>query len=199
MTMSQFWNERFSTDEYAYGTTPNQFLKKQLQLLKPGKILFPAEGEGRNAVYAAELGWKVYAFDSSSEAAKKAEKLSASKNVSICYKLSDINDIQYAELEFDCIAVIFLHLHPEERISFHSKMLKLLKPGGIFLLEGFSKKQMERNTGGPKNINMLFSREELLNDFSSASICTIEEAEVKLNEGSYHQGIASLIRVIAVK
>ncbi len=197
--MSEFWNERFASDVYAYGTNPNQFLKTQLQLLKPGKILFPAEGEGRNAVYAAELGWEVHAFDSSSEAAKKAERLSASRNVSINYEISDLSEIHYDEHEFDCIALIFFHLHPDNRNSFHAQMLNLLKPGGILLVEGFSKKQIGRNTGGPKNINMLFSKEELQNDFHSASTYDIREDDVKLNEGIYHQGIASVIRVIAVK
>lgn len=197
--MNVFWNERFASDEYAYGTSPNQFLKAQLQLLKPGKILFPAEGEGRNAVYAAELGWEVHAFDSSSEAAKKAKRLSDSRNVSIFYEISDINEIHYDEDEFDCIALIFFHLHPEYRSSFHTKMLTLLKPGGIILLEGFSKKQIERNSGGPKNFSLLYSKEELYSDFSCASTYDVREADVKLNEGSYHQGIASVIRVIAVK
>lgn len=197
--MSQFWNERYASNDYAYGTHPNQFLKEQLQQLKPGKILFPAEGEGRNAVYAAELGWDVHAFDSSSEAAKKAARLSASKNLSINYNISDIDEINYHDNEFDCIALIFFHLHPEKRKSFHTKMINLLKPYGILLLEGFSKKQIKRNTGGPKNISMLFSKEELHNDFSSASTYDIRETEAKLNEGKYHKGIASLIRVIAVK
>jgi SAM-dependent methyltransferase len=199
MTMSKFWNERFASDEYAYGTSPNQFLKNQLQLLKPGKILFPAEGEGRNAVYAAELGWEVHAFDSSSEAAKKAKRLSDSRNVTISYKISDISEIHYDKKEFDCIALIYFHLHPEYRCIFHAKMLNLLKPGGIILLEGFSKKQIERDSGGPKNLSMLYSKEEMHIDFSCASTYDIREAEVKLNEGSYHQGTASVIRLIAVK
>lgn len=197
--MSLFWDERYSTTEFAYGTVPNQFLKAWLQHLSPGKILLPGEGEGRNAVYAAELGWNVHAYDSSKVAARKAAELSGSKNVTIHYKVADIKEIPYSENEFNCVAVIFLHLTPEERVFFHKKMLGLLKPGGLLLLEGFSKNQLERNTGGPKNINLLYSAEELQADFSTASKCVVEETEAGLNEGRYHQGTASLVRVIAVK
>lgn len=197
--MSQFWNERYASDEYAYGTNPNEFLMDQLQHLKPGRILFPAEGEGRNAVYAAALGWDTHAFDSSSEAAKKAIRLSASRNVSVCYIISDIDELQYTENEFDCIALIFIHLHPEKRNAFHLKMLSLLKPGGTLILEGFSKKQIDKDSGGPKDINMLYSKEELHADFSSSSALRISEVDAELNEGSYHKGIASLLRVFAVK
>lgn len=197
--MSLFWNERYSSPEFAYGKEPNQFLKSRLQNLTPGKILFPGEGEGRNAVYAAQLGWEVHAFDSSSVAAGKAAELSASKNVTIQYTVADVQEIYYEENSFDCIALIFVHLPPELRAGFHRKMLSFLKPGGVILLESFSKKQLERNTGGPKNIDMLHSKQELHGDFSLASKLEVKEAEAELNEGIYHQGIASLIRVIAVK
>lgn len=197
--MSSFWNERYSSQNFAYGKEPNQFLKSRLQHLTPGKILLPGEGEGRNAVYAAQSGWDVYAMDSSSVAAKKAIEFSASKDVTIQYKVADLEDIEYSENEFDCIAVIFLHLAPEARVPFHKKILSFLKPGGMLLLEAFSKKQSEKNTGGPKNINMLYSKEELHADFSLASKYEIKETETELNEGIYHQGVASLIRVIAVK
>ena len=57
------WNDRYSKDEFAYGEAPNNYLKEQLTKINVGKILFPAEGEGRNAVYAAKIGWTVSAFD----------------------------------------------------------------------------------------------------------------------------------------
>ena len=52
------WNERYSKSAYAYGTEPNEYLKEQLEKLEVGKILFGAEGEGRNAVYLAGLGYE---------------------------------------------------------------------------------------------------------------------------------------------
>jgi 2-polyprenyl-3-methyl-5-hydroxy-6-metoxy-1,4-benzoquinol methylase len=88
--MSEFWNERYALKEYVYGTEPNVFFKTQITKLSPGKILFPAEGEGRNAVHAARLGWDVYAFDSSNEAKKKSELLAKKQSVKINYRVNDL-------------------------------------------------------------------------------------------------------------
>ncbi len=197
--MNNFWNERYSTSEFAYGQAPNDFVVEQLAKLHPGKILFPAEGEGRNAVYAATCGWKVTAFDPSTAGKKKAELLASKNNVEIDYQIAAFEDADFAENSFDCIALIYAHLPAPLRISAHKKLTTYLKPGGKLLLESFSKKQINYNTGGPKNIDMLFSEEELREDFSNFSELKITETETLLNEGPFHQGLASVIRCIATK
>lgn len=197
--MIEFWNERYSTIEYAYGEAPNNYVKEQLAALAPGEILFPAEGEGRNAVYAATLGWQVTAFDSSTEGKKKAELLAEKHNVIIDYKLASYENVKFSKNQFDCIVLIFAHLHPLKRQEYHRKLASFLKPGGMLLLEGFSKKQIHRNTGGPKNVEMLFSKKELNDDFSKFSELTITEKDVILDEGPFHQGTASVIQLLGVK
>lgn len=87
--MKAFWNQRYDEPEYAYGTQPNLFFKDQLDQLTPGKLLMPAEGEGRNAVYAAGKGWEVTAFDSSSSGQKKALRLAQEKKVTLNYLVAD--------------------------------------------------------------------------------------------------------------
>lgn len=197
--MTEFWNERYAAQEYVYGTKPNSYFKKQIEQLVPGKILFPAEGEGRNAVYAAKLGWDVYAFDSSNEAKKKAEMLAQSQNVKIEYLINDIDAATFPPDFFDCIVLIFAHFHPFERAGFHNKLLSFLKPGGTIILEGFSKKQMQYNSGGPRNLEMLFSTEEIRTDFSSLKETELSETETWLDEGRFHQGTASVIRMVGRK
>lgn len=197
--MNDFWNERFGTKEYAYGTEPNQFYKEQLERMTPGEILFPAEGEGRNAVYAATLGWKVTAFDPSIEGKKKAELLAAKNGVSIHYHIGKYEEVQFQKEQFDCIVLIFAHMHPSKRKEYHRKLATFLKNGGTLILEGFSKKQIHNNSGGPQNIDMLFSVEELKNDFQAFSNLKINEADTVLNEGPFHQGQASVIRAIGTK
>lgn len=197
--MNDFWNQRFGGDEYAYGTQPNEFYKEQLEKLEPGKILFPAEGEGRNAVYAATQGWDVAAFDPSTEGKRKAELLALSKNVSIEYFTSDYENIHFPEETLDCVVLIFAHMHPLKRNEYHKKLVSYLKPGGTLILEGFAKKQIFNKTGGPQNIDMLFSKEELENDFSGFSNLEITETEVNLDEGAFHRGTAAVIRVLGKK
>lgn len=194
--MNQFWNERFATDEYVYGTKPNEFFKNQLGKLQPGKILFPAEGEGRNAVYAAGQDWNVTAFDSSSVAKNKAEHLAREKGVAIDYRIADYENVSFPEESFDCIVLIYAHMHPLKRKEYHQKLASFLKPGGTLILEGFSKQQIENNTGGPRNAEMLFSEEELRSDFGFFSELAVSETEITLDEGPFHQGKAAVIRVV---
>ena len=139
---------------------PNEFFKKQIGQLSPGKLLFPAEGEGRNAVYAAGLGWEVSAFDISEEGRRKALKLARIHQVAIDYRMSDWQNVSYPEEAFDALAFIFVHLPSAQRYLFHEKMQKYLKPGGILIMEAFSKNhlvynQVNEKAGGPRAVDLL--------------------------------------------
>ncbi len=197
--MNHFWNERYSVDEYVYGTAPNEYFKQQLEKLTTGKILMPGEGEGRNAVFAAKQGWEVFAFDSSPEGKRKAEKLAKKNKVTIDYQISDYNSVKFESETFDAIAFIYTHMNPDKRREYHRKLLSFLKPGGTLILEGFTKKQIANNSGGPRDINMLFSFEELENDFSPLQKIEIIETDIYFKEGIFHDGKASVIRIFGIK
>lgn len=197
--MNDFWNERYSTTEYAYGEAPNDFLRQELPKLEPGKILFPAEGEGRNAVFAATLGWDVTAFDPSIEGKRKAELLANKHNVSIDYHIAGYKNVNFEENYFDCICLTYAHMPGNVRKKVHQKLASFLKPGGSLILEGFSKEQINTDTGGPKDISFLFDENELKSDFSNFSILNTRKSEVFLNEGLYHRGLASIIRFTGTK
>lgn len=198
------WDNRYREAEYAYGTLPNEFLKLQLEQLKPGKILFAAEGEGRNAVYAAKNGWDVCAFDISTEGQIKANKLASSHSVSIDYCTDDFLEIDYQKNQFDAIVLIYAHFPPGIKSTYHKQLNTLLKPGGTIILEGFSKNHLplrEKNpsVGGPGNPDFLFSLEEIKADFPNCEIIELVETEIELNEGLYHIGRGSVIRFIGRK
>ena len=197
--MNNFWDERFAVEEYVYGTEPNTYFKEQIKKLNLGKLLMPGEGEGRNAVFAATLGWDVIAFDPSVEGKKKAQKLAESKKVHLNYLTSSYEDIQFSENQFDCIGLVFTHMPANKRQEYHRKLMSFLKPGGHIIIEGFSKEQIHNNTGGPGNIDMLFSEEELQNDFESLAQLSIVKEEIDIEEGRFHKGKASVIRVVGVK
>ncbi len=197
--MNQFWNERFAAEAYVYGTEPNEFLREQLAQLQPGKILFPGEGEGRNAVFAAQMGWDVSAFDSSVEGQKKAERLANQKGVAIDYQLASYEEANYPDNSFDALVLIYTHIPAELRQKYHQKFVKYLKPGGKLILEGFSKEQINNNTGGPKNIDMLWSKDELSNDFNELVSLNTQLLETELDEGEFHRGKAAIIRAVGTK
>lgn len=202
--MKEFWDERYGRDEFAYGTEPNSFLKEVLPDLETGRILFPAEGEGRNAVFAAELGWDVSAFDISEQGKLKAEGLAEKKQVQISYDVCSVQDYTYEPESFDAMALVFAHFPAEHRRSFHRKLTGYLKPGGVLIIEGFTKEHLEYSkknptAGGPKNIDMLFSAKEIEADFEGFDFKALAEQETNLNEGRYHVGKAHVLRAVAVK
>lgn len=202
--MKEFWDDRYSKDEFAYGKHPNNYLKEQLEKLEVGSILFPAEGEGRNAVFAATLGWSVSAFDISAEGRNKALQLQASKNVSIDYRVGELGTLKYDNNQFDAIALIYAHFPADIKSHYHKTFDKYLKKGGTVIFEAFSKKHLDYNSanekiGGPKDINMLFSIEELKSDFANYEIVELAEREIELNEGLFHNGQGSVIRFVGRK
>jgi 2-polyprenyl-3-methyl-5-hydroxy-6-metoxy-1,4-benzoquinol methylase len=195
--MKQMWDKRYASDEYVYGIHPNAFFKEKIEGVEPGKMLLPAEGEGRNAVYAAALGWEVYAFDFSSKAKEKALLLSKENKLSIQYEVHGMEDANYKNESFDTLA--FLYTHNPNRKDNHRQLLKFLKPGGTIILEAFSKGQINHNTGGPKDVNMLYSTQELKEDFSQLSELKVWEEDIVLDEGNLHSGRSSVIRLIGIK
>jgi len=197
--MKSFWDERFSAPEYIYGEKPNAFFAEQLAQLKPGKLLLPCEGEGRNAVFAAKLGWEVEAFDQSEAGCTKAMNLAEQKEVSIQYQIGDWLGLTYPLASFDAIALVFAHLPEPLRRVGHQHLLPFLKPGGLLILEGFNKNQIQFNSGGPRDPQMLFAPAELREDFAELDIVMLEEKEVELDEGAYHQGKAAVIRLLGRK
>jgi len=198
------WDDRYRQEEFAYGEQPNNYLKKQLEKLNAGSILFPAEGEGRNAIFAAGLGWKVSAFDISMEGKNKATRLAATKNVSIDYQIGELENLNYLPEQFDVIALIYAHFPANIKSQYHKMLDKYLRRNGLIIFEAFSKKHIDyiaRNekVGGPTDISMLFSTDELRSDFSNYEIIELVEQEIELSEGLYHNGKGSVIRFVGRK
>ncbi len=195
-TWTDRWNERYSSHDFAYGTSPNLFFKEEITKLPVGTILFPAEGEGRNAVFAASLGWDTFAFDISVEGKNKAMRLAESCNVSIDYQVSLLENMNYHSEQFDVIALIYAHFPADIKSKYHKTLSSYVKKDGIIIFEYI---QQNEKVGGPRDIDQLFSIEEIQSDFDSYHIITLEEKEIELQEGLFHNGIGSVIRFVGQK
>lgn len=203
-TWTDRWNDRYSNDEFAYGEQPNNYLKEQLEKLNVGTILFPAEGEGRNAVFAARLGWTVSAFDISVEGKNKAFRLAETYNVAIDYQVGELHALNYHIGQFDAIALIYAHFPASIKSLYHKTLDKYLRGSGTVIFEAFSKKHIDciaknEKMGGPKDIAMLFSIDELKADFENYEIIELAEKEIELSEGSFHNGKGAVIRFVGRK
>jgi SAM-dependent methyltransferase len=193
------WDERYSVDHFVYGTVPNDFLREHANQLKPGRVLCLAEGEGRNAVYLATLGFDVTAVDLSPVGLKKAKRLAQENGVEIKTIQADLNDFDIEPASWDNIISIFCHLPPSLRNNVHNAVSKGLKPGGIFLLEAYTPEQLQHGTGGPPVAEMLQSLSQLEQDFQPLEILLGHEIERDVHEGQFHNGHAAVVQLIARK
>ena len=202
--MKEFWNDRYSKIEFAYGKEPNVFFKNEFNKLENGKVLLPGDGEGRNSVYAATRGWSSYACDLSEEGKAKAEKLALENKVEIDYKVGDFGSLEYLKNFFDVVVLVYAHFPVEKKMLYHRLVNKYLKVGGTIIFEAFGKNHLHYNSknpnvGGPKDIDMLYSQKEIKDYFPNYKIVKLEEVETDLQEGQFHFGKGSVIRFVGKK
>ncbi len=192
----EFWNQRYAEETYAYGTQPNTYFKQQLDAISnPGKLLLLAEGEGRNAVYAAQQGWEVTAVDFSQVGREKALALAAQRGVTLNYHHADIQVFEFDEHgPWDLVGLIYAHFPSEARASIHAKCIQALHPGGRLILEAFNPQQINRLSGGPKNVELLYGKALLAKDFAAMEILELVEDTVLLEEGEGHLGLGEVVR-----
>lgn len=197
-TIGQIWDNKFSREGYLYGFEPNAFIESQTGLIKPqGKVLCLGEGEGRNAVYLADKGFEVTALDASPIGMTKALALAKKRGVSFQTELINLEQWEPKEA-YDAIVSSYLHLEEPLRTEAFDKALYALKKEGYFIAEFFSLNQMPRESGGPKNADLLYTLESLqkIVELEGFHVKQLEECEVLLDEGNGHQGDAIVIRVI---
>jgi SAM-dependent methyltransferase len=197
--MTNIWDERFSEAAYVYGEDPNEFFAEQLSTVPAGPIILPCEGEGRNAAHAASEGWLVRAFDSSEAGKTKALNLAQKKKVNFDYKIADAAHVEYPESSAEIVAFIYAHFPPSTRHQIHQKAVTWLKPGGRIVIEAFNTKQLQNKSGGPRDLNMLYTEELMRADFKTLQVNLLYTRQTILNEGKYHIGLADVIRFVGIK
>jgi len=192
------WNQRYAADEFAYGTEPNSFLVQNAKILI-GPVLSLAEGEGRNAVFLASLGLDVLGVDGSEVGLAKAQKLAASRGLAIRTEVADLATYEPPPNCFGSVISISAHLPSDVRKRLYPLVERSLKPGGMILFEAYTKAQATRNTGGPKDPDMLMDRVDLENEFPNCETILCQEIEREVIEGKFHTGLASVVQFIARK
>jgi len=199
MNQQEFWNKKYLRDGYLYGKKPNAFLLSCIgNFKKTQRFLCLGEGEGRNAIYFASKGFDVVALDASDIGLKKLEVLAQEAKVQVKTKCVDLNNWEPSK-KYGSIVASFLHMYKDDREFLFKKIESCLKEGGFFVGEFFSTNQLKYESGGPKDIDLLYSIDDFSNSFLTCSKHKIKEVETILDEGKGHQGKASVIRVIIQK
>jgi SAM-dependent methyltransferase len=202
------WDERYATTDYVYGTEPNEFLRQVIAARglaafagdgRMPRALCLAEGEGRNAVHLAGLGFAVTAVDASATGLAKAERLASECGVRITTVVCDLADFPIAADDWDLIVSIYAHLRPELRAWVHGAVVAGLRPGGWFVLEGYAPAQLGRGTGGPTQAALLVPLESLRRELDGLQLEHALECEREVIEGRLHTGLAAVVQIVARK
>ena len=197
----EFWNERYATDDYHFGTEPNAFLKTEAGRLGSGwKALCVADGEGRNGVFLAEQGLEVTAVEGSPVAIAKARRLAGARGVAMDLIEADLATWTWPTAAFDAVVAIFIQFaDPALRARIFAGMEQALKPGGLLLLQGYRPEQLTYGTGGPKVLENLYTEEMLRGAFPSLRLLQLRSHDSVVKEGKGHDGMSALIELVAEK
>lgn len=192
------WNERFAKPDPVYGSEPNVFLREQSRRLAPGaKVFVPGDGYGRNGIWLARQGFDVHSIDLSSVGVERARRTAAEAGVSLDAQQGDLSVFGVPHGAYDAVFAIFLHLPPEIRPVVHAKLLASLRPAGLLFLEAFTPQQLNYQSGGPKQVELLYTAALLRQDFAGAHFLQLEEVIADLEEGPLHSGKGAVVRVVA--
>lgn len=194
---SELWDGRYSTGEYLYGTEPNDFLVEQLTGIEPGTVLCLAEGEGRNAVYLAALGFEVTAVDQSGEGGRKTLALARERGVEVDVVTADLAGYDLGVDRWDLIVSIFAHLPPAVRTDLFVRLPRSLAPGGTLILEAYRPEQAGRSTGGPPDPSRLYDLQTLERELIGLEPILARERERVVIEGRGHTGTGAVVQLVA--
>jgi cyclopropane fatty-acyl-phospholipid synthase-like methyltransferase len=197
----QFWDQRFASEEYVFGTAPNVFLASQSQWFKPGiRVLDVACGEGRNAVWLAQQGCEVVAIDISPVAIEKARRLAAERRVHVAFELVDVRNWRWPPSAFDAVVSVFIQFAaPAERAQLFTGFVTTLRPDGVLVLQGYTPKQLQYKTGGPPQVEHMYTQAMLREAVAGLEIVHVREHDDVLSEGTKHVGLSALIDLVARK
>ncbi len=193
------WDARYGKPGYAYGIEPNGFLRSVVDRIPRGRILSLGEGEGRNAAFLAQHGFDVLGIDASKVGLTKAQALAAECGVRIRTEVTDIRTHPIDPGSWDGIISIFCHLPEDDRHDLHRRVVAGLRPGGVFILEAYTPKQLEYRTGGPPVRELLVSLGELRAELEGLRFEIAREVEREVHEGRLHVGFGAVVQVLAVK
>ena len=194
------WDERYGDERFFYGTQPNDFLRMHAAAIPPGgRVLCLGEGEGRNAVFLAGLGFAVVALDQSAVGLRKALQLATARGVSITTLQASLEHYPFEAGYWDAIVSIWCHLPSSLRGKVHGQVAAGLKPGGLFLLEAYRPDQLKFGTGGPKDEDMLPTLAQLRGELSGLEFEYAAESERDVQEGQGHAGRSAVVQVRARK
>ena len=173
---SEVWNRRYADRELVWTSEPNRFLVAEAAGLEAGQALDLACGEGRNAVWLAEQGWRMTGVDFSEVGLEKARALAAARGVQAEWVTADLRDYTPEPQAYDLVLVFYLQVPATERQPIVRAAADAVAPGGVFLLVAHDRRNLEHGHGGPQDPTVLYTASDVVGDLEGTSL-EIERAE----------------------
>lgn len=195
------WDERYASVDFAYGREPNDFLKEQLekQSLALGRALCLAEGEGRNALHLARLGWRVTGVDQSKVGLDKFETQAREEGLKVQADVADLAHYELGEEKWGLVVSIWCHVPPALRRDLHARVVRALAPGGLLILEAYHPRQLEFESGGPPVAELMMTTHDLESELAGLEFLFAQELEREVHEGPFHEGMSAVTQLVARK
>jgi SAM-dependent methyltransferase len=191
-----FWDERYASVDWAFGTEPNDFLRQHAAQLPEGPVLCIGDGEGRNGVYLATLGHEVTSVDLSEVGLAKAQRLAGEHDVHLTTQVADLATFDPGVERWSAIVSIFCHLPSAVRAAVYPRLVASLVPGGVFLLESYTPDQIGRGTGGPGDPDLMNEPAQLTKELAGLDVVHLWEGERDVVEGPFHSGRAAVVQYL---
>lgn len=197
------WDERYDTSEYAYGTEPNDWVRENAGRIRPGgPVLCLAAGEGRNAVFLAAKGHPVTAVDQSRVGMEKAARLARNSGIELTTVVADLAHHDLGQDSWAAITSVYAHMPVPVRRDLHRRVVGALVPGGLFILEAYTERQLDKpGRGGPPATQreLFMSLAALREELAGLELVVGQEVDRHVTEGRHHQGESAVVQVVARK
>lgn len=192
------WEQRYRAEPQLFDTKPSELLVNHRHYLQSGMtVLAVGDGEGRNGVWLAEQGLHVTSVDIAPTALARAEEFARQRHVELQTLCIDILDWEWPQRQYDIVTSIFVHMPSTPVARLHQAMAGALKPGGLVMLEGFEKQQQFLDSGGPRDPDLLFSEQQLRENFAGCEVVHVEHCPTDVCMGGQHLGSGRVIHFIA--
>lgn len=196
----EHWDNSFSDKDFVYGEGENVFINNQSHIIPVhSKVACFAEGEGRNAIYLAQLGHNVTTYDQSVVGLEKTKTLASQNNVEVETIEMDLTKEKVKSNQYDAAIMVFGHVPKEGQQFLMESMIDAVKPGGHIIFEVYSEAQLAYKTGGPQSVNMLYNPTDILHWIENYKCIHFYYGEAERNEGKRHTGLGHVIQVVIKK
>jgi SAM-dependent methyltransferase len=187
------WNARYAAADLLWTADPNRLFATEVEGLEPGRALDVACGEGRNAVWLAERGWRVTGIDFSDVALAKGARLAESRGVEVEWVVADVVAHELGTQVFDLVAVLYLQLPHAELTRVLRSAAAALAPGGTLVVIGHDTTNLTDGYGGPRDASVLFTPEEVVAELGELGELGVERAETVRRVVSLEDGGATAL------